>query len=118
MNNEEMRKMWEEAANRNKRMEAKNNALEQHPNAPSESTKPHGHPPLGTAAEAARQARIKKQSELYAIRKHLRSAKPVPKTDEYQYRMGDMFDKIENGPKAAARKLQAEKDKPKTEETP
>ena len=98
MNNEEMRKMWEEAANRNKRMEANNNALE-HPNTNADINKPRGHPPRGTDAAAARQARIKKQSELYAIRKSSRSAKPSPKTDEYQYRMGDMIDRITDGPK-------------------
>ena len=64
-----MRKMWEEAANRNKRIEANNNAPDQTTKSPSDINKPRGHPPLGTAA-------------------------------------------------AAARKLQAEKDKPKTEETP
>ena len=110
MNSEEMRKMWEEAAEQNTPKNANKNA--------PDKLEPRGHPPRGTAAAAAREARIKTQSELYAIRKSSRSAKPSPKTDQYQYRMDDMIDRITDGPKAAARKLQAEKDKPKTEETP
>ena len=82
MNNEEMRKMWEEAANRNKRMEA---ADQQPTNTPHNKTsepdnKPRGHPPRGTDEAARRQAAIKTQSDLFAIRKSFRSLAPMPKS--------------------------------------
>ena len=67
MNKDEMRKMWEEAANRNKYSEPENKQN-------------NAHPPRGTAEAARRQARIKTQSDLFAIRKSSRSAAPKPKT--------------------------------------
>ncbi len=86
MNNEEMRKMWEEAAEQNNPKNASKNA-----------SKNVSH---RTTTDA-----MKKDYEAY-------------KAYKYKKSIGKMVDKIENGPKAAARKLQAEKDKPKTEETP
>jgi len=83
MNSEEMRKMWEEAAEQNTPKNAPNNVTHR------------------TTTDA-----MKKDYGAYKAYK------------AYKKGMGKMVDKIENGPKAAARKLQAEKDKPKTEETP
>ena len=91
MNNEEMRKMWEEAANRNKN------------SAPSDGNRHIDSPRRGTAAAAAMEKDYKKY-EFYKARKQGKKMLDI------------MIDKIQNGPKAAARKLETEKDK--TEETP
>ena len=92
MNKDEMRKMWEEAANRNK--------INPHP----ETENRHiDSPRRGTKAAAAMEKDYKKY-EFYKARKQGKKILDI------------MVDKIQNGPKAAARKLETEKDK--TEETP
>lgn len=72
MNNEEMRKMWEEAANRNKN------------SAPSDENRHIDSPRRGTKAAAA----MEKDFERYKARKQGKKILDI------------MADKIQNGPKA------------------